>query len=531
MSDYILKKCEVSSTDFKVTKSDLSFYKKKNLPLPRLSPNERLKRRLSFRNERNLYHRECDSCQKKIISIYSSDKTYPVYCADCWWSDSWSAEDHSRDFDFSRPFFPQFKELLTSVPRLYMYAVNNQNSDYTNGTVGNKDCYLIFASDHNEDTHYSYSVYNCTSCFDMMSSKECELCYQCIGCEKCYDLRFSENCISSHSSQFLYNCNGCSDCTLSTNLRNKRYYFLNQPYSKEEYYKKVEELSLNKRSGVEKGRILYEEIKKKAVKPHYIGNKNENVTGDYIFNSKNSHHCFDSHSLEDCKFVTHGNKVKDCYDAYVIVDNSECCLENLSAISLFDCNFTMNVWYGNNIWYSDSCVNSNNLFGCVGLRKKNNYILNQKYSDAEYARTFKKVISHMKETEELGEFFPASISLFNRDETLAKGLNKKASVSSERTKGETPPDDIKDVDDEILKKRFHCNYENKEFRLTRQELEFYRKMNLPPPSLSHEARHKMRLSAKSGVELITIQCLECEKVLSSTRNEAYCKACYAEGVL
>lgn len=97
------KKCRLSGQEFFVTDKDLDFYdkfspifsgKKYPIPRPTLCPEERQKRRLSFRNERKLYKRKCDKTGKEIISIYSPDSEYLVYDQQIWWTDQWSAIDH-----------------------------------------------------------------------------------------------------------------------------------------------------------------------------------------------------------------------------------------------------------------------------------------------------------------------------------------------------------------------------------------------------------------------------------------------------
>ena len=63
------KTCKISNQSFPITQKDLEFYdkisptfngKKYQIPTPTLCPEERARRRLSFRNERNLYRRTCD---------------------------------------------------------------------------------------------------------------------------------------------------------------------------------------------------------------------------------------------------------------------------------------------------------------------------------------------------------------------------------------------------------------------------------------------------------------------------------------
>ncbi len=70
-----------------------------------------------------------------------------------------------------------------------------------------------------------------------------------------------------------------------------------------------------------------------------------------------------------------------------------------------------------------------------------------------------------------------------------------------------------EVSDEITSKVFLCEASGKPFRVLRQELEFYRKMNLPLPYKSPDVRHQERLqrrnphlifartSSQSGVEI------------------------------
>ena len=73
-----------------------------------------------------------------------------------------------------------------------------------------------------------------------------------------------------------------------------------------------------------------------------------------------------------------------------------------------------------NILYSFHCRNSSNLFACVSLRNKEYCILNKQYTKAEYETLVPKIIEHMKKTGEWGEFFPASISPFGYNETVAQ---------------------------------------------------------------------------------------------------------------
>ena len=82
------KTCKVSGEPFAIFQSDVDFLekisptinsKKYSIPLPKLCPEERQRRRLLRRNERKLYRRKCDATGKFIISIYSETHPYKVY--------------------------------------------------------------------------------------------------------------------------------------------------------------------------------------------------------------------------------------------------------------------------------------------------------------------------------------------------------------------------------------------------------------------------------------------------------------------
>jgi hypothetical protein len=147
------KTCAVSGQPFAIFQSDLDFYSKISptfagqkfqIPTPTFCPEERQRRRLSFRNERKLYRRQCDASKKSIISIYSPDKPYKVYDQKIRRSDSRDPMDYGMDFDFSKKITDQFKSLLSSVPHCALTSLESENADYTNFALNMKNCYMVF---------------------------------------------------------------------------------------------------------------------------------------------------------------------------------------------------------------------------------------------------------------------------------------------------------------------------------------------------------------------------------------------------
>jgi len=83
--------------------------------------------------------------------------------------------------------------------------------------------------------------------------------------------------------------------------------------------------------------------------------------------------------------------------------------------------FTSSVaFHSNNVLYSDTCHACKDCFGCVGIRHKQYCIFNKQYSQEEYEQLVPKIIEHMKQTGERGEFFPTDMSIFGYNETEAQ---------------------------------------------------------------------------------------------------------------
>lgn len=174
------KKCRLSGKEFSISDRDLEFYdrvspvfsgKKYSIPTPTLSPDERLRRRMMFRNEITLYKRTCDFTGGSIISLYNPSHTGPVYNVKTWWGDGWNPLDYGIQFDFSKTFFEQFKQLSLRVP--HPAAVNDtglasENCEYTNDCWYAKDCYLVSCAWRMRECYYCHQTLsdmdNCIDC-------------------------------------------------------------------------------------------------------------------------------------------------------------------------------------------------------------------------------------------------------------------------------------------------------------------------------------------------------------------------------
>ncbi|MBI5220982.1 MAG: hypothetical protein HY978_04095 [Candidatus Liptonbacteria bacterium] len=414
------RSCQNCKSEFAIEPEDFDFYRKLDVPLPTWCPECRQVRRYAWRNERILYRRPCDLCGKSAVTIYSPNKPYKVYCPPCWWSDKWTAQDYGREFDFSRSFFEQFHELQLQVPRISLLTKNSVNSEYTNHCNNNKNCFRGYSLFECENVLYSNNIWqngrDSMECYH--SDEGIELSYECVDCFGVYQCQYGmllRNCTDCY---YCLDCRGCSHCFLCWNLRNKQYCIRNRQYTKEEYAEKIQEFGLDsyaRRAELYqqyRGEILPQALYRFANIERSVG-----VSGNMIFNSKNSHHVFDADRTEDSKYAIISPDVKDTMDAYHYGFATELVYECHALIHCYHVLFSHLCYDNSNLEYCDGCHNSQDLFGCVGVKQGQYCIFNKKYDERSYRELRDKIIAHMQQTGEYGEFFPVELSPFGYNET------------------------------------------------------------------------------------------------------------------
>lgn len=548
----IAKTCRQNKDhQFIITDDDMKFYEKMDVPLPTLCPDCRQQRRLAWRGERKLYNRKCDLCGKQIVSPFAPDKPYKVYCRDCWWSDKWDSTRFGRDFDFNRPFFDQFCDLLREVPLLFSWNIYSENSEYNNNVSYLKNCYLLSSSNYNEDCYYGYFVNDSKNCVDCISTKKSELCYECVECLRSYNCKYCQNCIECRDSFFLQNCIGCNDCFGCINMRHKQYCFLDQQLSKEDYIAKIKAFKSGDRSEVQKVTQVIKDHHLKYPYKYMVGDQNENTTGNAIYQSKNANFCFDCIQVEDCKYCYQLQEAKDCMDIMTWGRPGELLYECMATGEhAYSNRFTITTQGSSYNSYCLMCMFSKYMFGCVSVNHKEYCILNKQYSQEEYENLVKKITEHMKKTREWGEFFPIAISTFAYNESVASdflpltkeeaiklGVNWREEDIQNKYEGPkiTVPNTIQEITDDITKQILECENCHKNYKIIRQELQFYREQRLPPPILCPECRHRKRIKLKNPRHLWTRECMKCKTPLQTTfapgRPEiVYCERCYNESI-
>ncbi len=519
--------------------------KKEAIPLPTQCPKCREQQRLSFRNEWNFYHRKCDLSGKKVLSIYSEDKPYKVYEQNIWWSDKFDPLQYGKEFDFSRPFFKQWQELSLTVPRASIHNANSENSEYTNYSGENKNCYLAVGSLFNEDTLYSYRASKCKQICDCYDPVECELCYEVSFSKKLYECAFCRHCHASNGLTLCSHCKECQDCFGCINLRHKKYHIFNKPYTKEEYLKQVKSL----KQDFEQAKTQFQEFKNTQPHKAVEALNCENSSGDNLLNCKDCENVFIFKDSEDSAYCSFCEGNQTCMDSN---------FSNIGELQYFSTNLVKNyqvlfsnfAWYNSSSAYLTSCFNSDHLFGCVSLKKNSYCVLNKQYSKAEYEELVPKIIQHMRDTGEWGQYFPPKYSPFGFNETAgniehpitqdeAQSRGWKWNTEREEIKNKkntyTIPNSIKEVSDEITKEVLYCETTQKPYRITTQELKIYRDLDISIPKKCPDQRYKERVYQRNPHHLWTRTCNKCDDEIQTTYDprgpeKVYCEGCYLDEV-
>lgn len=564
-----LKICVQCEEQFKITPNDLQFYNKLQVPEPDLCPECRRIQLMCWRNERTFYSAKCAECGVAMVSCFSENSPLTVYCSKCWWSDKWDPLAYGSDFDFKRPFFDQFHDLMRAVPIGNLFIASSENSDYANYSVGNKNCYMAGASDYNQDSFYVDNSNNNRNVCDVSLVNKNELIYDSVDIVHSYMCSHCQNLTNCNFCYFCADLIGCSDCVGCVGLRNVRCAIFNKKYSKEDYEIELKKLALNTHSGATKAAEKFQEFKRTQPRKFSNNVNSENVSGSHIVNSKNCENCFDIEGCKDCKDFCFGHTSRDCRDVYGTTA-SELLYFSAGIAESYDVKFSCLAWPGsNNIWYSFCTRTAKNCFGCISLRRNENCILNKQYSPEEYKKMFSRIRDHMIETGEWGRYFPIKYAPWaynetvvndfypkTREKVLALGWKWEDNLPGTFGKGtikkETLPEDIKLTPENLINEIFECDCNScgrhtgrcsRNYKIIKQELAFYKKIGVPLPQKCPSCRYFSRTALRTPRKLWQRQCMcaetshqehapdKCHNVFltaysPNSRDKIFCEDCY-----
>lgn len=539
------KTCQNCKKDFTIEPEDFNFYEKIKVPPPTFCPLCRAQRRLSFRNERNLFKVKDFFTDKNIFSLYPEENCRSI-TEEVWHSDKFDASEYARDYDFSKNFFKQFFELKKEIPVAALRVQMMVNSPYCANATELKNCHLCFNSSFSENCMYSNASDFSKDSMDNSHINHSERCYECFWLQNCYQCYFTIMSAESSNLWFCRDCSGCNDCFGCVGLRKSSYCIFNKQYSKEEYKNELEKMMLNSTSGIliakEKARKFWLNFPLKCSQ----GIKNVNSTGSYVTNCKNVKESFLMREGEDVKYSQYLQipKSKDCYDASAWGNNMELHYETcLSGYNSYNLKFTDNCWPNcKNLEYCAHVFSSSDCFGCVGLKKKQYCVFNKQYTKEDYQKIVEKIKKQMNEIPYIdrqgliygyGEYFPIELTSYGYNNSISFlyfPMTKNAAIEKGypwidvphgkykiTVKASELPDSAADINEKILEEVIECQNCGYPFRILENELIFYKNENLPVPKICHECRYEIRIKDRLKLELYNRKCM-CSGLTDETRK-------------
>ncbi len=557
------KNCQNCKKYFVIDERDALYYSKINVPHPTWCADCRFVRRISNINGFSVFYRNCDLCGKRTLSAYPPSQKITVYCQPCWWGDTWDGTEYEMDYDPSRNFLEQVKELSEKTPycALETTYLTLKDCEYCNAIAYSKNCILASWSDYCENVCYSGFNNGVKDTSDCLRMQDSELCYESIGQNKSYRTLYSEECDSCTDVMFSRNCYGCTNCIGCVNLRGASYSIFNVKYSKEEYAEKVKEMKLDTRSGVKKVKEEAEKFWKTFPYRAYSGNTfNLNTTGEYVYGSKNSKEMYISNGAEDCRncqFITVA-PARDCMDYSGWGSNAQLIYEsanigdNVSNVKFSYYCFPDVL----NTEYSMWVIAGKNNFGCVNLKRKQYAILNKVYDQETYEKLKEQIIESMKNDPYVdklgrkyyyGEFFPPEFGKYSYNTSNANKFIPKTKEQAESEgyfwheepeavvestiDGNNLPETLAESGDAILDEVIACTTCPKKYKIIQLEYSILQRLNVPIPDQCPKCRDKARFAKINPPIFCERNCAKCNDVVTTAfapeRPEViYCEKCY-----
>lgn len=279
-------------------------------------------------------------------------------------------------------FLEEYNALKKKFPRVDRVEQSTENVTYGDHVVDSKNCYYVFDSMGLSECMYVYDGFKETNAIDTLWNGFCDHCIEVSDSGETSNSVFSQYLGQCYNMWYCFNCYASHDCFGCYNLSNKEFCIFNVQYTEEEYQEKIKELK--KLSPDEIINKVKTEVESKFPKIQaYFNDNNNSDYVNYVYKSNAAYYCFDSTSLDDCKYVNNSiecsglidasycNKTENSVEA---IDTKECynCYEVQESNRCYDSYFIYN------------CNDCSNCFACANLSNKQYCILNVQYTKDEY---------------------------------------------------------------------------------------------------------------------------------------------------
>ncbi len=325
--------------------------------------------------------------------------------------------DYFLEYDFSKTFFENFKDLIENTPVLSRMVYEwLENCEYSESVTYSKNVYLSFIVINNcENILYTfYSQDNCKDVINwVMVWDNSEQIYFSAWIIKWHKIFYSKYIVNSNNIWFSTNLIWCSECILCDNLENKNYCIKNIEYSKEKYFEEKEKILKEKDKFFDYYKWLNKTAKNLASK---------NTRWSFCVESENIENGYFTYRLKNARnamFVWHSEWRQNVYDTFWSDDPWT--WEIYGSVNLWwtDNQYLCDWVVWSNLYYCFSCFNCSYCIWCNWIINKSYCILNKQYSKEDWETMATKIFEQMENDQILGKFFPWDLNPYYFNDTVA----------------------------------------------------------------------------------------------------------------
>lgn len=544
--------------EFDLVEEDIKFFKMLRVPPPNFCPTCRRMRRMVYMNYVQLTKRKCDAPghTEMMISILPAECPFPVY------DYHYFTGEQLEPLSFGVSYIPGESPMETfyalrkkfPMPSFLNRDPSSLNSEYSNGGQNLKNGYFVFTCHDVENAWYSNVILKGRNIMDSYWVTDSESTYENVFSDHIYQssfVYFSGNCTDS---KFLFDCRNCSNCFGCVNLRNKSYCVYNQQLTKEEYSSFLSSVyPLSRKKLSEYKEKFWELVKTLPMN----GPRNVAVTNVFGSNLRNSKNLYDVTDADKSENIAHSDEIltlKDSMDTTFTGDGASLVYMGVNIGTLSNkIKFSVSTKFSNDCEFTFNSKNLSNCFMCFGLQKGSYCILNRQYEKEEYYKIVDEIKSEMLKKGEyadgVGMEFSAQAYNFSIGQIsfplseqeilklggyMAKDPGTNAS-GQEAISSDKLPQTIEETEDEILNKAIVCEVTGRPFRIVPSELEFYRKIKLPLPSIHPSVRMEKRIEISAHGKKNEATCAKCHKDIITMFDPKenfilYCEDCFKKEI-
>ena len=542
--------CAETGETFEIGEKDIEMCKLLRVPPPKTIWWARIRQKRHFMGGFDLFRRTLPDGQS-VVTMFDPESFAKILPVPAWNSDAFDPMAFGFSKTSEQSFFEAWRSLSAAVPRpALIQDPSSVNSDWSTYGWAMKNCYFTYEGIFNEDLQYADFMAWTSNNADAMNNAHSEWRYETVDCKYCSRTIFSERCEACIDIAFCAACKDCSDCFGCTNLRHKKFCFLNEQLTEEEYRKRVLAIDLRDAQVVEEWRDRIAPLWTEAFRLASLVLRSENVSGDDIQDSRDTIGVL----LYSCERVSYAFGCTNCKDSANITScmNSERCTNTLKVFDSYDVKHSLHCTGCVEVEYSELLTSCEYCFGCIGLKHKRFCILNKQYTEEEYWPLVDAIKMAMLERGEYGEFFPHAASPFafntsgistlypfTKEESEKLGvrwhvfteLGNASAVSIDEL-----PTNLKDTTDVILSKRFLCPITGRSFGFVKPELALHRLLNVALPRVHPTVRRMQRAAQYLAPRLYPRACTSCHanvvtRLSPEKTTPVLCETCYEEVVI